>query len=76
MGRTEHTGNKKMRNLVIPGFDGVPISHVFNFVIRGFRKGVLVTRASSIAFNMLMAPAQGKCDLILACLYLISRRKS
>ncbi len=40
---------------MLPGFDGVPISHVFAFVLRGFRKGVLVTRASSIAFNMLMA---------------------
>jgi membrane protein len=55
MHRTELTGNNKIRNLVLPGFDGVPISHVFTFVIRGFRKGVLVTRASSIAFNMLMA---------------------
>jgi len=33
----------------------VPISHVITFVIKGFRKGVLVTRASSIAFNLLMA---------------------
>jgi membrane protein len=42
-------------NLVLPGFDGLPISYVAKFVIRGFRKGVLVTRASSIAFNLLMA---------------------
>jgi membrane protein len=53
--RTDLTGIKRIRNLVLPGFDGVPLSHVFTFVIRGFRKGVLVTRASSIAFNMLMA---------------------
>jgi membrane protein len=46
---------EKIRKLVLPGFDGVPISQVFSFVIRGFRKGVLVTRASSIAFNLLMA---------------------
>ncbi len=45
----------KIRKLVLPGFDGVSISQVFSFVIRGFRKGVLVTRASSIAFNLLMA---------------------
>lgn len=44
-----------MRSLILPGFDGVPISHVIKFVIRGFTKGVLVTRASSIAFNLLMA---------------------
>lgn len=42
-------------NLVLPGFDGLPISDVAKFVIKGFRKGVLVTRASSIAFNLLMA---------------------
>jgi len=46
---------EKLKNLVLPGFDGIPIREVFQFVIRGFRKGVLVTRASSIAFNLLMA---------------------
>jgi membrane protein len=45
----------RIRNLVLPGFEGVPISNVIGFVIKGFRKGVLVTRASSIAFNLLMA---------------------
>ncbi len=48
-------GGYKFKQLVLPGFDGVPITEVFNFVIRGFRKGVLVTRASSIAFNLLIA---------------------
>jgi membrane protein len=46
---------EKMNKLVLPGFDGLPISEVISFVLKGFRKGVLVTRASSIAFNMLMA---------------------
>jgi membrane protein len=46
---------EKIKNLVLPGFDGIPIREVFEFVIRGFRKGILVTRASSIAFNLLMA---------------------
>jgi len=45
----------RLYNLVLPGFGGIPISHVISFVIKGFRKGVLVTRASSIAFNLLMA---------------------
>jgi membrane protein len=45
----------KIRKLVLPGFDGVPINQVITFIIKGFRKGVLVTRASSIAFNLLMA---------------------
>ena len=44
-----------INKLVLPGFDGLPISQVISFVLKGFRKGVLVTRASSIAFNLLMA---------------------
>jgi membrane protein len=48
-------GKEKLGNLVLPGFDGVTLNHVIDFVIKGFRKGVLVTRASSIAFNLLMA---------------------
>lgn len=52
---TISNGRDKLRKLVLPGFEGVPISHVITFVIKGFRKGVLVTRASSIAFNLLMA---------------------
>ena len=47
---TEKTGK-----LVLPGFDGIPINDVLKFVIKGFSRGVLVTRASSIAFNLLMA---------------------
>jgi membrane protein len=46
---------EKLNKLILPGFDGMPISHVITFVVKGFRKGVLVTRASSIAFNLLMA---------------------
>lgn len=46
---------EKFKQLVLPGFDGVPISHVITFVLKGFRKGVLVTRASAIAFNLLLA---------------------
>lgn len=46
---------QRIQRLVLPGFDGIPIIDVIKFVVRGFRKGVLVTRASSIAFNMLMA---------------------
>ena len=48
-------GKERLSKLVLPGFNGVPIGHVLRFVIKGFRKGVLVTRASSIAFNLLMA---------------------
>jgi membrane protein len=54
-GDTQVSRREKLKNLVLPGFDGIPILYVFRFVIKGFRKGVLVTRASSIAFNLLMA---------------------
>jgi membrane protein len=50
-----HTGTERIRELVLPGFEGVPLRSVVKFVIKGFRKGVLVTRASAIAFNLLMA---------------------
>jgi membrane protein len=46
---------ERLKNIVLPGFDGIPISNVISFVIKGFQKGVLVTRASSIAFNLLLA---------------------
>jgi membrane protein len=48
-------GGNKISNFVLPGFDGVPLEQVLRFITKGFRKGVLVTRASSIAFNLLMA---------------------
>ncbi len=51
----EKQKRSKLRNLVLPGFSGVPIVDVFTFVVRGFGRGTLVTRASSMAFNMLMA---------------------
>jgi membrane protein len=48
-------GTEKFKRIVLPGFEGVPLSEVFTFVVKGFGKGVLVTRASSIAFNLLIA---------------------
>lgn len=44
-----------LKRLVLPGFDRVPIYDVIVFFIRGFRKGALVTRASAIAFNLLLS---------------------
>ena len=52
-------GKEIFGKLVLPGFDGIPISQVIRFVMKGFRRGVLVTRASSIAFNLLMAILPG-----------------
>lgn len=47
--------NERITKIVLPGFYGIPIINVIRFVFKGFRKGDLVTRASSIAFNLLMA---------------------
>ncbi|HCM60137.1 MAG TPA: hypothetical protein DIS74_07160, partial [Bacteroidales bacterium] len=45
-----------IRNAVLPGFDGAPLEMVARLIVKGlFGRGVLVTRASAIAFNMLMA---------------------
>jgi membrane protein len=57
--RTRETINikaKKIRKAILPGFDGAPLDMVVKLAVKGlFGRGVLVTRASSIAFNMLMA---------------------
>lgn len=46
----------RVRKAVLPGFDGAPLDLVVKLIVKGlFGRGVLVTRASSIAFNMLMA---------------------
>lgn len=46
----------RIRKAVLPGFDSAPLELVAKLIVKGlFGRGVLVTRASSIAFNMLMA---------------------
>jgi membrane protein len=54
-GKNKPRRKEKLHNLTLPGFRGVSLADVFSFVIKGFRKGSLVTRASAIAFNLLMA---------------------
>jgi len=49
------TVGKKLRNATFPGFEKVPIYNVFWFFIHGIRKGSLNVRATSIAFNFLLA---------------------
>ncbi len=44
-----------IKRLVLPGFDRIPIYDVITFFFQGFKKGALVTRASSIAFNLMLA---------------------
>ncbi|MBN2214471.1 MAG: YihY/virulence factor BrkB family protein [Bacteroidales bacterium] len=44
-----------LKRISLPGFNGVPIYDVFSFFFKGLSKGSLNTRASSIAFNFLLA---------------------
>ncbi|MEJ5302053.1 MAG: YihY/virulence factor BrkB family protein [Bacteroidales bacterium] len=45
----------KTRQIVFPGFDGMPIYDVGLFFINGLLKGNISNRASAIAYNFLMA---------------------
>ncbi|MDX2443795.1 MAG: YihY/virulence factor BrkB family protein [Bacteroidales bacterium] len=44
-----------LESFSLPGFQGISVFYVVMFFIRGFQTGTLVTRASSIAFNFLLA---------------------
>jgi membrane protein len=44
-----------IKRISLPGFNRVPIYDVFTFFFKGLLKGSLNTRASSIAFNFLLA---------------------
>lgn len=50
-----HQAGAYIRKISLPGFNGVPIYDVFTFFFKGITKGSLNTRASSIAFNFLLA---------------------
>ena len=52
-----HNIGKHLRDVSFPGFQSVPIYDVFWFFYNGIQKGVLNTRASSIAFNFLLSLA-------------------
>ncbi|MBC8321403.1 MAG: YihY/virulence factor BrkB family protein [Bacteroidetes bacterium] len=56
--RTIRLGNNisnKLRIIVLPGFDGMPVYDVLVFFLRGLAKGVLNYRASAIAYNFFLA---------------------
>ncbi|NPD83532.1 YihY/virulence factor BrkB family protein [Lentimicrobium sp. L6] len=46
---------KKLKTIVIPGFDGVPIYNVLDFFFKGVVNGAITTRASAISFSMFSA---------------------
>jgi membrane protein len=47
--------SKRLQKMTLPGFEGVPLYDAIWFFIKGIQKGSLTTRASSIAFNFLLA---------------------
>lgn len=46
---------EKIQDFSLPGFEGLPLRDVIIFFFHGLRRGSLVTRASAIAFNLLLA---------------------
>ncbi|MCB0409782.1 MAG: YihY/virulence factor BrkB family protein [Flavobacteriales bacterium] len=43
------------KRIVLPGFDGIPLYEVLEFLITGLQKSSLTTRASSLAFRFFLA---------------------
>ncbi len=50
-----HRVGQRLKKLTFPGFEGVPIYDVFWFFVKGIQKGSVNTRATSVAFNFLLA---------------------
>ena len=46
---------RKMKRIILPGFDRIPIYDVLRFFVKGLAKGVLNQRASAISYNFFMA---------------------
>ena len=46
---------KKLKTVVIPGFDGLPMYEVLDFFYKGVINGAITTRASAISFSMFLA---------------------
>ena len=44
-----------LRQVVLPGFEGMPLYDVLEFFFRGLFKGVLTYRAAAIAYNFFLA---------------------
>ena len=43
------------QKIILPGFDGLTLFHVFGFFFRGMQKGYIATRASAISFSFFLA---------------------
>ncbi len=47
--------HRRLRFIVLPGFEGMPLYDVLSFFFRGLFKGVITYRAAAIAFNFFLA---------------------
>lgn len=65
-----HKIGARLRHVSLPGFQGVPLYDAIWFFIRGVQKGSLNTRASSIAFNFMLAFGPGVIFLFALIPYL------
>jgi len=52
---TERWIHRRLRFIVLPGFDGMPLYDVLIFFFRGLFKGVITYRAAAIAYNFFLA---------------------
>ena len=46
---------ERAKGISLPGFYGVPVYDVIKFFVEGLKNGALTTRASSVAFNFVLA---------------------
>ncbi len=48
-------GERLLRKLIIPGFDGMPVYDVAVFFIKGLQKGAISMRAAAFSYNFFLA---------------------
>jgi membrane protein len=43
------------KQIILPGFDGLPLHDVMAFFLKGIQKGAVITRASAVSFKLFLA---------------------
>jgi len=62
--RQIHRFGRRLKHITLPGFEKVPLYDAFWFFLRGVQKGSVNIRASSIAFNFMLALGPGVIFLL------------
>ena len=57
------------RKIILPGFEGVSIWEILVFFVWSIRKGLIGTRASSLAFHFFLALIPFSLALVISCAY-------